>query len=352
MAPESRGGGGGLSRRAAIALITGGGLLGISGTGAFGQVDGDRAFSVSTADNANALLKIDGLKDGEAYEEPHEVTITNRFNDEFDDNTISVSSGNLKVKSSQSSSPKNEINPSPLAPKEDDSFFIVATSEQSGQKQGEISVVYSGSDKEVELKRDISIDAETDGSDDCSGPRRKVESKEERVDNSRTVELREKVEVTEYVNSDGCIILFEEAVIKGPADAGGKVRLGQKSDIKSNVIADGNIVLKEDAQIENTDKNDLAADGAKIELGEDTDIKGDVKATDDVILKEGSRVHNSIIAGGSVTVKEDAEVTGSVEAEGDIVVSGLIKEDAATGEEFSITGSGEVKGKEELLSGL
>jgi hypothetical protein len=58
MAPKSRGGGGSLSRRAAVALIGGGGLLGLSGTGAFTQVDSERPFEVSTATGANAIVGI------------------------------------------------------------------------------------------------------------------------------------------------------------------------------------------------------------------------------------------------------------------------------------------------------
>jgi len=58
MAPTSRGGGGKLSRRAAIALIAGGGTLAISGTGAFTQAETPRRFSVTTAADENALLGI------------------------------------------------------------------------------------------------------------------------------------------------------------------------------------------------------------------------------------------------------------------------------------------------------
>lgn len=84
MAPKSRGGGGNFSRRAAVALIGGGGLLGVSSTGAFTQFDGDRAFAVSTASDENALLKIEGLNENKIYTEGtngHTATISNRFNE-------------------------------------------------------------------------------------------------------------------------------------------------------------------------------------------------------------------------------------------------------------------------------
>jgi len=55
---KKRGGSGGLSRRAALALIGGGGLLGISSTGAFDQVQGQRPFDLSVNDD-NALLGVD-----------------------------------------------------------------------------------------------------------------------------------------------------------------------------------------------------------------------------------------------------------------------------------------------------
>lgn len=58
MARKSRGGGGKVSRRAAIALIAGGGTIAISGTGAFTQTDAPRKFSVTTATDENAFLGI------------------------------------------------------------------------------------------------------------------------------------------------------------------------------------------------------------------------------------------------------------------------------------------------------
>lgn len=58
MARKSRGGGGKVSRRAAIALIAGGGTIAISGTGAFTQTDAPRKFSVTTTTDEDAFLGI------------------------------------------------------------------------------------------------------------------------------------------------------------------------------------------------------------------------------------------------------------------------------------------------------
>jgi len=58
MAPTSRGGGGKLSRRTALLMIGGGGLMAVSGTGSFTQLEADRGFSAGTATDKNALLGI------------------------------------------------------------------------------------------------------------------------------------------------------------------------------------------------------------------------------------------------------------------------------------------------------
>ena len=123
MAPKSRGGGGSLSRRAAIALIGGGGLLGFSGTGAFSQVDSDRPFSASTAEDDNALLKLEGFDEDEA-KEPHTVTITNKFNEKIE-GKIQIEGNSLEFESNTHSSIE-------LEPGEEYEFDIVTPNDEQG----------------------------------------------------------------------------------------------------------------------------------------------------------------------------------------------------------------------------
>ena len=70
---KKRGGSGGLSRRAALAMIGGGGLLGVSSTGAFDQVGADRAFNISV-DNDKALLDVTLLQDSFEVLEDSEIS--------------------------------------------------------------------------------------------------------------------------------------------------------------------------------------------------------------------------------------------------------------------------------------
>ena len=88
MTPRSRGGGGKLSRRAAIALISGGGLLGLTSTGAFTQVDGNREFDISSASDENAFLSIEGLDENKNYTDGHTFTISNKFNEVLSRETV------------------------------------------------------------------------------------------------------------------------------------------------------------------------------------------------------------------------------------------------------------------------
>jgi hypothetical protein len=57
--PRKSGHSGKVSRRSAIALIAGGGLAGLSGVGAFDQVEADRRFGANTVSDEDALLGID-----------------------------------------------------------------------------------------------------------------------------------------------------------------------------------------------------------------------------------------------------------------------------------------------------
>src|SRR6056297_2515486 len=99
MAPTSPGGGG-LSRRAALALIGGGGLLGISASGAFDQVGANRPFDLAVDDD-NALLGIDVLGPitvTESGESVDVLELENRFPDAaFDSVSVSADHPMLSI---------------------------------------------------------------------------------------------------------------------------------------------------------------------------------------------------------------------------------------------------------------
>lgn len=61
MPRKTRGGDGSISRRAALLLIGGGGLMAVSGTGSFSQVEGSRRFGVGTTNDQDALLGISSI---------------------------------------------------------------------------------------------------------------------------------------------------------------------------------------------------------------------------------------------------------------------------------------------------
>ena len=168
MAPESRGGGGSLSRRAAIALIGGGGLLGLSGTGAFTQVDGSRPFSVATATDANALLAVEGFDEDETYNSPHTVTLENQLSKTLDNNnTVSIENGNLKFESGGQS-----LEMETLDPGDEDSFKLVIPNKEDGEDDVEVSskitILYKGSGTTVEITRQITITSDNSTEEDSS----------------------------------------------------------------------------------------------------------------------------------------------------------------------------------------
>ena len=167
MAPKSRGGGGKLSRRAAVAMLAGGSLLGFSGTGAFSQVDGDRPFKVATATDANALLTIEGFDEDETYNEPHTVTLENKFSETLDENTVSIEGENLEFESGgQSLKMKN------LKPGREDSFALVIPEEEEEEEEEEVSdkitILYKGSGTTVEITREITVTSGNSTGEDSS----------------------------------------------------------------------------------------------------------------------------------------------------------------------------------------
>jgi hypothetical protein len=91
---RQRGGSGGLSRRTALLLIGGGGLVAISGSGAFETVNAGRGFSVNSASDENALL---GIKTFDpTYTQKNKpkkiLELLNQTQSSFTDISVSVSS--------------------------------------------------------------------------------------------------------------------------------------------------------------------------------------------------------------------------------------------------------------------
>lgn len=132
MAPKKRSGGGGLSRRAALALIGGGSLLGVSSTGAFNTVDGKRPFAVSTSNDPNALLGLTEIDEDKTYSQSYSITVTNQTGNKLDNNNITTENKSLKLKEKMSDSVKTSLSPGVLQPGDTYTFYVVTSSNNQG----------------------------------------------------------------------------------------------------------------------------------------------------------------------------------------------------------------------------
>jgi len=258
MAPKSRGGGGNISRRAAIALIGGGGLVGISSTGAFSQVDNSRGFGVSTATDANAQLRIVGLEEGGKYEEGREFRITNRLSEPLTDNRVSSKNGDLIIEPVGNQDSTLDVG-------ETDKFKITTSGETSGETgsyevlfpnggspclstgQGEISdtitIQYSGAGTTVDLSRQISISSTSNDPGDCPAAGKVItgQLKDDLIYDG-TVKIegngKDKGQVKGVkVDVTGCIILDDSAIVNP----------------NSKLIANNSVVLRGSAKILNSE---------------------------------------------------------------------------------------------------
>ena len=152
MAPTSRGGGGKLSRRAALALIAGGGILGFTGTGAFDTVNANRGFDVSTADDDSALLGFEKKQtsgvDGSTIEL---VELTNRVGQDLDSVSVEIIGTSGPIASLTA--------PDSLATNSSDR--ITADLSCGGRPTVDMRITASGSDQEVELIRSVEVNCIT-----------------------------------------------------------------------------------------------------------------------------------------------------------------------------------------------
>lgn len=348
---RKRGGSGGLSRRTALALIGGGGLLGISSTGAFDQVRGQRPFDLSVNDD-NALLGITVLSPIEISNSPATVDILelqNRFPD-ADLTEISVSSDSAVL------SVEDLANVS-LQPGESQTVRGDVSMSESGSETISLTVAADTGTERIEATRSITINADIPSVTDCVGPRHVITSQVngDVDDDQGTVELAANVQVKGSVDAVGCVILGKNAQIKKSVDADGKVLLGENAQIKQSaagsdvglgknaqikgsVDATGNVSLEKNAQIQSS------AAGKDFVLRKNAQIKGAVDAAGSVTLSENAQIQ-STADGKNFLLEKNAKIKGAVDAAGNVTVRQNAQiESSAAGNTFILEKNAQIKG--------
>lgn len=303
MAPGSRGSGG-LSRRAALALIGGGGLLSVSASGAFDRVDANRPFELEV-DDENALLGVDLVSDPIQVSESDVtrdiVTLTNRFSDGTELSSVSVTADGSLLEIADLEAVTIDAG---------DSYTVegTITADESTSETITLTIAVRTDSERIEITRSLTVTTDISSPGDCSGPRQVITSQVngDIDDDTGTVEIAANVQVKGSVDAVGCVILRKNAQIQSDVDADGSVQLGENAQIKGS--ADGyNVELGKNSQI----KGDVDVEN-DVSLGENAQIKGSADGND-FVLGKNSQIKDDVDAAGTVTLEENAQIQGSAD---------------------------------------
>ncbi|TQQ79832.1 hypothetical protein EGH24_10090 [Halonotius terrestris] len=330
MPPKSRGGSGGLSRRAALALIGGGGLLGISASGAFDQVGAQRPFDLAVDDD-NALLGIETFGPIEVTQSDVTVDVMelhNRFPDAvFDSVSVTTDSSILSI-----SDPLERGET--LANDERLTVRGRVESDRSRTANVELTITVSGSSERIETTRTITVAVDLRG----------------QLPEGCPVSLDISVSVGDDAlgeqTSDGDLSLTNEEVdgsVTTTAGSGGSLDI-RNTTITGDVIADGDISLR-NATVGGDVRTREDSEGT-ISL-ENTTVGGSIVGDSDVTSRN-SNVDGDLRtredSEGAITVRGQrttpATVVGSVVGDGDVeIIAAQIGGEVQTrsGSEGSIT---------------
>jgi len=407
MAPTSRGGGGKLSRRAAIALIAGGGTLAIGGTGAFTQAKTPRRFSVTTAADENALLGIKTLDVtfAKTYETKPILELTNRTGSPL---SLTDDDAGISIKS-----PHNFLTiggyPDKIYPEDDWDDAIVnawADSERTNNDPVEVEIKAKSDSTSVtvihtlNVKTDLALDGcpvvpsvnisvGDNALESQIGDKKITITEGQEVDGDIKTEagsnaqivIGENVSITGDVIADGKIDIEQNSEIGGNieiregSNGSNQIAIGGSGKVAGNVIADGKIDIEQNSEIGgnveiregSNGSNQIAIGGSgtvcgsiiadgKIDLEAGNEVGGNIliregsNGSNQIAIGEGSKVIGSIIADGKIDIEGNNQIGGNVKtrvgsnAAVDIGEGGTVNGDVVPDGEYSIGESVSIRG--------
>jgi hypothetical protein len=153
------------TRRGALALIAGGSAVLILGSDGNPNTEAERATAVDVAPDASAFLELSGLKQGKVYEEPHEVTVTNRIGKDLDGtNVVSTDTGDLELRESSSGASSQALDPGALPNGDSYTFEIVLSTGESGNVTDDVLLdLNSTVGDSISIDRSITVSQKTSG---------------------------------------------------------------------------------------------------------------------------------------------------------------------------------------------
>lgn len=299
MAPGSRGSGG-LSRRAALALIGGGGLLSVSASGAFDRVDANRPFELEV-DDENALLGIETFTPIDVDSSPETVDLlelTNRFSD--------ATLTEVSVSSDDAILSVEDLAGLTLQAGESETVSGTVTVNESGQWTVTLTITVTTASERIEATRTVTIDSTIAGYEPGTCP----------------VSVPVGPDALPEQESAGSISVTNQAVAGG-IDAGGSVTVTGNGD--DRVIIDGSIEAGGAVDITTNGRVDTII------------ISGGIDADGPVTIEANS---GSITIGGDV---EGAQLTITANGNGSVTICGDAEPDDVTirGNDASVNIDGE-----------
>ncbi|PSQ14279.1 hypothetical protein BRD02_09890 [Halobacteriales archaeon QS_8_69_73] len=152
-------------RRVLAGLGVGFVAAGVSGTGAFESAEAPRTSTIQVVGDSDAILALQGFKESETYDSPHEVTVTNDTGTTLSgdsDNTVS-STGKLEFQT-DSAGPASTLTLDELPNEGSQTFEIVTASGYSGDVSDDVTLSYAESGEiSIEVTRNITVSSDPPG---------------------------------------------------------------------------------------------------------------------------------------------------------------------------------------------
>lgn len=337
---RNRSGSGGISRRTALTLLGGGGLLGVGVSGAFDSVRGDRPFDVGVSGDQNARLVIDLHEPSGSHGEV--VTLLELENQASEpltniDVTV-VSSGSIELDVAEPLDSGGTFDPG------DDALSIDALLSCSDgvTETVDLELVASGPGERIEATRSMEVTCLVDEIGPIQVP----------ACNLGPTGAKEEIYVRGSDSPDGISGEFDVYVsggarVEGPIDVTGQVTLSNGARVTDSITAGGSIDMGGGVKVDGslvtggsltlTNGAEIEANAGRIEVCGDANFGGgpEIVVSDILVGGDLSNTGPPGVGRHITTTKEgvsiggDLDVSGgiTVESRDDVVVDGSIRWD-------------------------
>lgn len=373
---RDRGGSGSISRRTALALLGGGGLLGVTVSGAFDSVRGDRPFDVGVSGDGDARLVIDlENPSGSNGDTLTLLELENQASGSFSDLDVTVTStGSLGLDVEEPLGPGETFDPGGAV-----SIVATVSCTEDVTETVDLEIVTSGPNERIEATRSIDVTCRGDFQGPIQVPACDLDSTGSEADvhigrndtsdgiaGEYDVYVSGGASVAGDIDVTGTVDLTNGASVSGGVTAGGSITMSGGVEVGGSIVTGSSLTMTNGASIvAGAERIEVCGDfdlggGPNIEVGEirvggdlsnagppgvgrhlttsdgnvfiggDVDVSGGIKieSSDDIVVNGSifwdgnmlSTVTGDLVIGGDLIVEQG----GVVDVEGDVTVDGAI----------------------------